>query len=279
MIIVSADPDIAPFMIVSHYDRGIHPCLHQQIGVGRRNLAADARSGSEKAQGRCIIHIGFGSLFVRFPVIEIIPEEIIIQGSGFLQIRIILLQSIVQDLFNLGGKIRDPGGSLFPGDKIGELRDAVLDGVPPIPGIIDQFRQYGETQPGKLAHHPVIGLLIRAGKGILAGHDRVHQVIPGFTHGFAEDFLHIDGADPGPENIAVLSGGFGSRLRRDGEGFPACGRAGERKDEKDKHRREKEEPVCSVTFRSAGHCRLFRICHPCTPFNECLIYSQRWAAH
>ena len=55
----------------------------------------------------------------------------------------------------------------------------------------------------KLPHDPVVSLLIRAGKVIFPGHDRVDQRIPGFTHGCPEHLCHIGGANFRLENKAA----------------------------------------------------------------------------
>ena len=77
----------------------------------------------------------------------------------------------------------------------------------PVIRKVDQLRQHRKTPDGKLPHDPVVCMLIRAGKGVFARHDRIHKVKPRFAHGFAEDLLHIGGADLGLENIAALAYG------------------------------------------------------------------------
>ena len=259
VIIASVDPDIAPFVVISHHDRRVHTGLHQQIGICRRDLAANALPVLEETQGRCIIHIRFPCLLIRFPVILIVSEKIIIQRKGLFKRGIMVLHRLVQDFFNLFCKIPNPGGSLFAGNKIGEPRHAVVNGVLAIPCVTDQFCQHRETQPGELAHDPVIGMLIRAGKRILAGHDRIHQMIPGFTHGFAEYLLHKDGADLRPESITALPGALLiSRFGNAGRSLPPGRNTCRRKSEKNHRACDKDEPFHHTASRSVILRLLFR---------------------
>ena len=164
---------------------------------------ADADAGLEETIGRGIVHIGVAHLGEGLIIVCIGPGEILIQGQGLFHVRIVVLQDPVEDVLDHSSKRFDPGGGLIHGHPVGEAGHAVSDGVLPVPGVVDELGQHRETPLGELAHDPVIGVLIRAGEGVLAGHDRVHQVVPGLAHGLAEDLLQIDGADLGLENIVA----------------------------------------------------------------------------
>ena len=191
MVIVAVDADVAPLMVAPHHDRRLHPRLHEQVGISGRDLVTDADAGLEEAIAVGIVHIGIGHLPKGIVIIGIGPGKVVVQGQRFLHIRIVVLQDLVEDVLDHGPEFFDPGGGFIHGHEIGEAGDAVLDGVLPIPCIVDELGQHRETPFGELAHDPVIGVLIRAGEGILSGHDRVHQVVPGLAHGLAEKLLHI----------------------------------------------------------------------------------------
>ena len=52
-------------------------------------------------------------------------------------------------------------------------------------------------------------MVILACEMVLAGHDRVHQVEPGFAHVTAEDFFIECGPDLGPESVVAARVGRG----------------------------------------------------------------------
>ena len=164
---------------------GIHARLHQQIGVGHGELLADAISSGEDAVAGKPGRIAYEEGLISAVIIGVIVGDVLVQCQGLFKIGVIVLKVFVQNVLDLLRKGGDPLGGLLPRHGVHKAAHAVLYGIRAVVAVVDQVDQRGKAFVPELSHDPVVGVFVRAGEGILPGHDRStrrnqvsHMVLP-----------------------------------------------------------------------------------------------------